>query len=133
MALLDLASIRLAQGEHAALAGELAPLRHEFPLHEGVALRQVVAEYRCGRQADALATLRAVRDELGETLGVDPGPALQALELAVLRQDPALDWFPPSAATRGRRGHPRRACSGRSRRLGVAADRRPASVARRGT
>jgi DNA-binding SARP family transcriptional activator len=99
VALLDLASIRLAQGEHAALAGELAPLRHEFPLHEGVALRQVLAEYRCGRQADALATLRAVRDELSETLGVDPGPALQALELAVLRQDPALDWHPPSAAT----------------------------------
>jgi DNA-binding SARP family transcriptional activator len=95
VALLDLASIRLAQGEHGALAGELAPLRHEFPLHEGVAVRQVLAEYRCGRQADALATLRAVRDELGETLGVDPGPALQALELAVLRQDAALEWLPP--------------------------------------
>jgi DNA-binding SARP family transcriptional activator/tetratricopeptide (TPR) repeat protein len=98
-----LASIRLALGEHAAVAADLAALRRDHPLHEGLVVRQVVAEYRCGRQADALGTLQAIRSELADELGVDPGPTLQALELAVLRQDPALEWTPPvtpSAAAR---------------------------------
>ncbi len=43
-----------------------------------------------GRKADALATLRALRDRLGEELGVDPSPQIRALEAAILAQDETL-------------------------------------------
>ena len=48
----------------------------------------IVALYRSGRQADALATYRAARDLLAADLGVDPGPALRALHERVLSHDP---------------------------------------------
>ncbi|NDZ92769.1 AAA family ATPase [Streptomyces sp. SID6673] len=49
-----------------------------------------LAQYRLGRQADALQTLRSVRDYLADELGVDPSPAVRELEAAILQQDPAL-------------------------------------------
>ena len=50
----------------------------------------MLAHYRSGRQADALAAYRRARTVLTEDLGLDPGPALVQLERAILAQDPAL-------------------------------------------
>ncbi|MFI1993834.1 BTAD domain-containing putative transcriptional regulator [Actinoplanes sp. NPDC020271] len=50
-----------------------------------------LALYRADRQGDALAVLRRARELLAGHLGVDPGPALRALETGILRQDPRLD------------------------------------------
>jgi predicted ATPase/DNA-binding SARP family transcriptional activator len=80
----------LALGRHAELIGELEALVHEDPLREATRGQLMVALYRGGRQADALALYRAGREVLGEELGIDPGPELQALEVAILRQDPDL-------------------------------------------
>ena len=54
-----------------------------------------LAQYRSGRQGDALRTLQLARSILARELGLDPGPELRALERAVLEQDPSL--APPDA------------------------------------
>jgi len=81
---------RLALGEHADLLPELRQLAGEHPFDEHTQGQLVLALYRSGRQADALAVLREVRARLAADLGIDPGPALQELEAAVLRQSPEL-------------------------------------------
>ena len=78
----------LALGRHAELVGELEALVQADPLREGPRRQLMLALYRSGRQADALATYREAREVLAEELGIDPGPELQALELAILNQDP---------------------------------------------
>jgi hypothetical protein len=50
----------------------------------------MLALYRSGRQAEALEVYRLGRQALVEELGIEPGPALQELEKAILRHDPAL-------------------------------------------
>ena len=80
----------LELGEHARLVPELEALVEEEPLRERPRGQLMVALYRCGRQAEALARYRDGRALLVEELGIEPGPALQELERAMLRQDPAL-------------------------------------------
>jgi predicted ATPase/DNA-binding SARP family transcriptional activator len=82
------ADLRL--GRHAELVGELEQLVAEAPLRERLHGFLMVALYRAGRQAEALRAFQAAREVLGEELGLDPGPELQELEAAILRQDPAL-------------------------------------------
>ena len=89
----------LACGRHARVAAELSELVLEQPLRERLRELQVLALYRSGRQAEALAAHRAARARLVDELGVEPGPAMRALERAVLRQDPSLD-LPPAAPER---------------------------------
>lgn len=60
------------------------------PLRERRRELLMLALYRCGRQAEALAAYREAREFLAAELGVDPGPALQALHERVLRADPEL-------------------------------------------
>ncbi len=62
----------------------------EAPLRERRWVVLSVAQYRQGRQADALATVRRARVLLAAELGLDPCTALAELEQAILRQDPAL-------------------------------------------
>jgi DNA-binding SARP family transcriptional activator len=80
-----------ALGRHVRLVAELETLVGEHPLRERLHGQLMLALYRSGRQADALAAYREARRALVEELGLEPTPALQALERAVLRQDPALD------------------------------------------
>ena len=57
-----------------------------------------LAQYRCGRQGDALRSLTRARRTLVDELGIDPGPDLVSLEDAILRQDPSLSAVPEAAA-----------------------------------
>ena len=82
----------LALGRHDALTAELEQLAAEHPLRERLHGQLMLALYRCGRQAEALAAYRRVRDLLADELGIDPGEPLRRLHASVLAQDPALDW-----------------------------------------
>jgi len=81
----------LLAGRHAEVLGELAELTRDHPLHEQLRRQQMLALYRCGRQADALAVFHQLREHLADELGVDPGPGLGSLYEAILRADPQLD------------------------------------------
>src|SRR5918995_1218763 len=81
----------LALGRHHELVGELEALVAEHPLRERLRSYLMTALYRSGRQAEALDAYRDARRALVEELGIDPSPALQELERAILRQEPSLD------------------------------------------
>ena len=85
----------LALGRHAEVVSELGALVAEHPLRERLHAHRMLALYRCGRQADALAAYREAYDLLSAQRGIDPGSALRDLESAILRQDHTLDWIPP--------------------------------------
>jgi DNA-binding SARP family transcriptional activator/tetratricopeptide (TPR) repeat protein len=72
------------------LIGELRGLVTAHPLRERLWAQLMVALYRSGRQADALAAFAEVRTRLVEELGVEPGPELQRLQRQILAADPAL-------------------------------------------
>jgi DNA-binding SARP family transcriptional activator len=80
----------LAVGGHAELVGELEALVAEQPLRERLRGALMLALYRAGRQAEALDVYRQTRRLLVEELGIEPSPALQELEQAILRQDAGL-------------------------------------------
>jgi DNA-binding SARP family transcriptional activator len=90
-----LAGARLELGQHAQALGDLESLAGEHPLHEQIHGLLMLALYRCGRQSDALGVYRRLRTALSDDLGIEPSQPLRDLEVAVLRQDGALE--PPSA------------------------------------
>jgi ABC-type transport system substrate-binding protein/DNA-binding SARP family transcriptional activator len=88
----------LALGRHAEVVGELEALAAAHPLRERVYGQLMLALYRCGRQAEALEVYRKARRTLVDELALEPVPALQRLEQAILRQDPSLELPAPAAA-----------------------------------
>ncbi len=98
----DLAEAELALGRPAKALAVLEPFVAEHPFRERLRQQQMLALYRLGRQADALAAYQVLRKTLAEELGLDPTPGLQALERQILLQSPSLD-APAGAGTGGRR------------------------------
>jgi len=89
---------RLGLGEHTEVAVDLRRLVEEHPFHERFWELLMLALYRSGRQAEALAAYQEAREHLIGELGVEPGPELQRLEHAILSADPALRPSPHEAA-----------------------------------
>jgi DNA-binding SARP family transcriptional activator len=83
--------VDLGLDRHAHLVGELEALVAAHPHHERLRRQLMLALYRSGRQAEALTVYRTTREVLVEELGLEPSPALQQLEQAILRADPALE------------------------------------------
>jgi DNA-binding SARP family transcriptional activator len=81
----------LALGRHAGLVGELESLVAASPLRERLWGQLLLARYRAGRQAEALAGYRELRELLTTELGIEPSPALRDLERRILQQDPTLE------------------------------------------
>lgn len=87
----ELLDARLRIGEHRAVLADAERLVRAEPLREDRWAILALAAYRCGRQSDALAAIRAAKAQLSEELGIEPGARLTALETAILRQDAWLD------------------------------------------
>jgi predicted ATPase/DNA-binding SARP family transcriptional activator len=77
----------LALGRHELLVPELQALVESEPLRERLRHHLVLALYRCGRQADALAAYREAQRLLADELGLEPGEELRELERAILRHE----------------------------------------------
>jgi DNA-binding SARP family transcriptional activator/pimeloyl-ACP methyl ester carboxylesterase len=84
----------LARGDHGDAVAELEALIARHPLRERLRLQHMLALYRSGRHADALAACQAYKQVLDEELGIEPSASLRELERRMLRQDPALDAPP---------------------------------------
>ncbi|MFI1208735.1 BTAD domain-containing putative transcriptional regulator [Streptomyces sp. NPDC020802] len=80
----------LEQGCHAEAVSELTALTATHPLRERLRELLMLALYRSGRQAEALAAYADTRRLLADELGVDPRPGLQELQQRILQADPAL-------------------------------------------
>ena len=86
----------LDEGRHHQLIPELRDLTARHPLREHFHGQLMLALYRCGRQAEALAAYQRTRQVLAGELGVEPGPELRELHQRILTSDPALAVAEPA-------------------------------------
>ncbi len=115
----------LQLGRHGELVGELEALLARHPVRERLRGQAMLALYRCGRHGEALGSYQTFRRELDDQLGIEPSADLRALQVRILRQDPALDHVVerPPPTGRGART-PRRAATkpvGRDREIDILA------------
>jgi DNA-binding SARP family transcriptional activator len=82
--------------------------RRAAPLRERLRGQLMLALYRTGRQAEALTAYRDARQALVDELGIEPSPALQRLQAAILRQEAGLE---PSSADAADDDHSPRSCA----------------------
>jgi predicted ATPase/DNA-binding SARP family transcriptional activator len=107
------AAIRV--GRHGEILPQLATMSADHPLDERLAGQLMLAQFRCGRQADALETFRRMRDRLVEELGADPSLALRQIHQQILDGDAGHRAATPApravVTARQRAGVPRRITS----------------------
>jgi TolB-like protein/DNA-binding winged helix-turn-helix (wHTH) protein/Flp pilus assembly protein TadD len=93
----------LTCGRHAEVVAELEKLTAMHPLRERLFGQLMIAQYRLGRQADALRTCQRLRRTLSEELGIDPGLDIRQLEERILVHDPSLVVVPSGSEDRAGR------------------------------
>ncbi|MEU0430604.1 BTAD domain-containing putative transcriptional regulator [Streptomyces sp. NPDC006290] len=81
-------------GRHGEVIAELVSLTGKYPLREQLCRLLMLALYRSGRQAEALAAYRRTRGTLVTELGIDPGTPLKDLHDRILAADASLDAGP---------------------------------------
>lgn len=104
----DRVMLDLRDGQDATLVPELERLVAQHPLRERLWAALLLALYRSGRQADALAAYERIAGVLRDQLGADPGPELSRTHAAILRQEADLPRLgstsrlnrPPRSTTR---------------------------------
>ena len=98
----------LELGRHGEVLGQLEAMVIAHPFKERLVELQMVALYRSGRQADALAAFHAARARFVEELGIEPGQPLRELHKDVLRHADNLGAAPTPerSGARGARALP---------------------------
>jgi DNA-binding SARP family transcriptional activator/tetratricopeptide (TPR) repeat protein len=109
-----LAEAELALGHHETIIPELLALVSEHPDRERLAGQLMLAQYRSGQRAEALATARRLRLRLVEAHGLDPSDQFVRLEKGILDGDPALAAPPAQPSTQRRIPPARPAASART-------------------
>src|SRR4029078_8341278 len=107
----------LALGEHRDLVPEIRATLNDNPYRERLWGQLMLALYRGGRQADALDTFHEARRLLSDTLALEPGPELRALQEAILAHDPAIAGVPGVAVRRANLPAPASSFVGREAEL----------------
>ncbi|MDQ3734689.1 MAG: winged helix-turn-helix domain-containing protein [Actinomycetota bacterium] len=100
----ELIDLDLAAGRHADVLAELEALSAAYPLRERLYGRLMLALYRTGRQADALAAYQRARAMLDAELGLEPSTELRGLQESILQQSPELSA--PARTAPGRTSAP---------------------------
>ncbi|MGY1810146.1 BTAD domain-containing putative transcriptional regulator [Blastococcus sp. SYSU D00669] len=118
----DRIAAQLEQDREREVVPELEQLVHEHPLRERLWYLLVLALYRSGRQADALAAYSRAREVLLAELGADPGEELRRLHAQILKQDPALRPARPAPRLPGPLRRPPGALVGRDAELQLLRD-----------
>jgi DNA-binding SARP family transcriptional activator/tetratricopeptide (TPR) repeat protein len=90
-------------GRDHEVVAELQSLAAAEPLRERLHELLMLALYRSGQQAAALAVYRAARRQLVDELGIEPGPVLRELNQRILRSDRKLMLAPPASGPGGAR------------------------------
>jgi len=90
----DLAAADIETGRHVEAAAALVEVIAEQPLRERPRELLMLAHYRAGRQADALAVFAEIQRLLADELGLDPGPGLRDMQRRILAADPQLGERP---------------------------------------
>ena len=121
-ALEDRIDADLECGRYAELVPEVESLVRDHPLRERLRGQLMLALYRSGRQAEALAAYQDTRRHLVEELGIEPSAALQQLHGAILRQDAALEGNGSKPRTSDDPLRERRRPDFRKARAGLGAD-----------
>ncbi|WP_449486217.1 AfsR/SARP family transcriptional regulator [Streptomyces avidinii] len=93
-AIVQRVSAELRLGRHHQLLAELCALVHQDPANEQLTGQLMLALYRSGRQADALAAFHRLRHTLREELGTSPGRSIHHLITDILAGHPRLE--PPT-------------------------------------
>ncbi|MGP3914475.1 AfsR/SARP family transcriptional regulator [Nonomuraea sp. 10N515B] len=88
--------LRLAAGDHRAVAAELAAHVKAHPLRERPAAQLMLALYRDARSSEALAVYQDTRRVMVEELGIEPSNELRRLHQAILGRNPVLDLSAPA-------------------------------------
>jgi DNA-binding SARP family transcriptional activator/Tfp pilus assembly protein PilF len=91
-------------GRHGELVADLQSLTAAHPMRERLVAQLMLAQYRCGRQAEALATYQHARRVLVHELGAEPGAELRDLHQRILAGDPLLEAPSPASAMTGGAG-----------------------------
>jgi|SRR5215207_3957624 len=81
---------KLELGRHASVLPDLKHMVSQHPLRERLHAYLMLALYRDGQQAVALAAYRDLRRHLVDEIGVEPSTALRDLQQRMLRNDPSL-------------------------------------------
>ncbi len=95
----DRAAALLRGGRPQEAAAQLTGLVADYPLRERLAELLMLALYRCGRQAEALAIFRDTRRRLVAELGIEPGPGLQQRHREILTGDVTGPMADPGRVT----------------------------------
>jgi|tagenome__1003787_1003787.scaffolds.fasta_scaffold20969700_1 predicted ATPase/DNA-binding SARP family transcriptional activator len=81
----------IESGREREVIPELEALVRDYPLRQRLRLQLMLALYRSGRHAEALAAYQEARTQLVDELGIEPARELRQLQQQILQQDPALD------------------------------------------